>query len=177
LAFVVDQFERQPVGLSERASVGPVERGPLAPRAAEPRLPEVLRGTSGAAAVIDGDTLRLGKERFRLHGIDAPESKQRCGDGWPAGSLATTRLQALTAGRSIVCQEKDRDRYGRIVAICRASGEDLGAILVREGLAWAFTRFSVDYVDQQEEAHIANRGVHAHNCAPAWEWRAQQRRQ
>ena len=29
----------------------------------------------------------------------------------------------------------DRDRYGRIVAICRVSGEDLGAIMVREGLA------------------------------------------
>ena len=76
----------------------------------------------------------------------------------PAGSSAATRLQALTAGRSIVCQEKDRDRYGRIVAICRVSGEDLGAILVREGFAWAFTRFSVVCVDQQEEARAANRG-------------------
>jgi hypothetical protein len=47
--------------------------------------------------------------------------------------LATTRPQALTAGRSIVCQEKDRDRDGRMVAICGASGVHLGAILVREG--------------------------------------------
>jgi endonuclease YncB( thermonuclease family) len=84
-------------------------------------------------------------------------------------------LQALTAGRQVVCQEKNRDRYGRVVAICRASGEDLGAILVCEGFAWAFTRFSVNYVDQQEEARRANRSVHAHNCVPAWEWRAQQR--
>jgi endonuclease YncB( thermonuclease family) len=51
-----------------------------------------------------------------------------------------SRLQALTAGRSIVCQEKDRDRYGRIVAICQLSGEDLSAIMVHEGLAWAFVR-------------------------------------
>jgi Staphylococcal nuclease homologue len=80
-------------------------------------------------------------------------------------------------GRSIVCQEKDRDRYGRIVAICRASGEDLGAIRVREGFAWAFTRYSVDYVDQQEEARTANRGVHAHDCAPPWEWRANSERE
>ncbi len=75
-----------------------------------------------------------------------------CWDGWPAGSLATIRLQALTAGRSVVCQEKDRDRYGRIVAICRASGEDLGAIMVREGLAWAFVRYSRDYVEQYSKA-------------------------
>ena len=31
-------------------------------------------------------------------------------------------------------------------------------------------------LDQQEEARTANRGVHAHDCVPAWEWRAQQRR-
>jgi endonuclease YncB( thermonuclease family) len=93
----------------------------------------------------------------------------------PAGKLAATRLQALTAGRSTVCQEKDRDRYGRIVAICRASGEDLGAIMVREGLAWAFVRYSADYVGQETKAKVDRLGVHAHDCQPAWEWRAQQR--
>ena len=84
-----------------------------------------------------------------------------------------TLKQGGAAGRSVVCQEKDRDQYGRTVAICRANGEDLGAILVREGLAWAFTRYSVDYVEQQEEARRASRGVHEHDCVPAWEWRAQ----
>ena len=90
--------------------------------------------------ITDGDTLNQNGMTYRLWGIDAPELHQTCPDGWAAGRLAATRLQALTAGRSIVCQEKDRDRYGRIVAICRAAGEDLGAIMVREGLAWAFTR-------------------------------------
>jgi endonuclease YncB( thermonuclease family) len=126
--------------------------------------------------ITDGDTLKIGGTIYRLWGIDAPEAKQTCPDGWPAGSLAATRLQALTAGRSIVCQEKDRDRYGRIVAICRASGEDLGAIMVREGLAWAFVRYSRDYVDEYAKAAGERRGVHAHGCVPAWEWRAQQRR-
>jgi endonuclease YncB( thermonuclease family) len=46
---------------------------------------------------------------------------------------------------------------------------------LREGMAWAFTKFNVDYVDQQEEARVADRGVHKHNCQPAWEWRAQHR--
>ncbi len=50
------------------------------------------------------------------------------------------------------------------VAICQASGEDLGAIVVREGLTWA-----------QEEARTANRGVHEQHCMPAWEWPGQQR--
>ena len=102
--------------------------------------PSIRGGAAAGQTVTDGDTLKQGGVTYRLWGIDAPEAKQICPDGWPAGRLAATRLQALTAGRSIVCQEKDRDRYGRIVAICRASGEDLGAIMVREGLAWAFTR-------------------------------------
>ncbi len=130
---------------------------------------------AAAQTITDGDTLKQGGATYRLWGVDAPEAKQVCPDGWPAGSLATTRLQALTAGRSIVCQEKDRDRYGRIVAICRASGEDLGAIMVREGLAWAFVRYSSDYIGQEAKAKADRLGVHAHGCLPAWEWRAQQR--
>jgi endonuclease YncB( thermonuclease family) len=125
--------------------------------------------------VTDGDTLKQGGITYRLWGIDAPELAQTCPDGWPAGRLAATKLQELTAG-PIVCQEKDRDRYGRIVAICRASGEDLGAIMVREGLAWAFVRYSRDYVDQEAKAKVDRLGVHVHGCQPAWEWRAQQRR-
>jgi endonuclease YncB( thermonuclease family) len=120
--------------------------------------------------------LKTGGTIYRPWGIDAPEAKQTCPDGWPAGSLAATRLQALAAGRSIVCQEKDRDRYGRIVPIRRASGEDLGAIMVREGLAWAFVRYSRDYLDEYAKAAGERRGVHAHGCVLAWEWRAQQRR-
>jgi endonuclease YncB( thermonuclease family) len=30
---------------------------------------------TGPARVIDGDTIEVTGERFRLHGIDAPESK------------------------------------------------------------------------------------------------------
>lgn len=136
----------------------------------------VLVGASVAAQTItDGDTLKQGGVTYRLWGIDAPELAQACPDGWQAGRMAATRLQALTTGRSIVCQEKDRDRYGRIVAICRASGEDLGAILVREGLAWAFVRYSSDYVGQEAKAKTDRLGVHAHGCQQAWEWRKQHR--
>jgi endonuclease YncB( thermonuclease family) len=94
-------------------------------------LAAALTAASPCAAqtITDGDTLKQGGLRYRLWGVDAPELAQTCPDGWPAGRMAATRLQALTAGRSIVCQEKDQDRYGRTVAICRASGEDLGALM------------------------------------------------
>jgi endonuclease YncB( thermonuclease family) len=98
--------------------------------------------------------------------------------GMPVDS--NNRMSELVAawfrpGCRLVCQEKDRDRYGRTVAICRANGEDLGAILVREGMAWAFVRYSSDYVGQEAKAKADRLGIHAYDCQPAWEWRAQQR--
>ena len=42
-------------------------------------------GISGVASVTDGDTLRIGPARIRLHDIDAPESAQSCragGETW-----------------------------------------------------------------------------------------------
>ena len=35
-------------------------------------------GIAGVPSVTDGDTLRIGSERIRFHGIDAPESAQSC---------------------------------------------------------------------------------------------------
>lgn len=129
---------------------------------------------SQTATITDGDTLKLGGTIYRLWGIDAPETKQDC-NGWPAGRLATTRLLTLTQGKTVVCEEKDRDRYDRIVAICRVSGEDLGAVMVREGLAWAFVRYSRDYTSEEAAARVAKIGVHAHQCELPWEWRARGR--
>ena len=132
--------------------------------------------SAAAQIATDGDTLRMDGKTYRLWGIDAPEAAQQCPDGWPAGKVATTRLQELVRGRSVTCERTGSDRYGRTIAICRASGEDLGALLVREGLAWAFTRYSDDYLGQEAHAKTERLGVHAHGCLPAWEWRAEQRR-
>ena len=43
----------------------------------------------------DGDTLKHHGRTYRLCGIDGPESKQTCPDGWEAGVEATNALAAL----------------------------------------------------------------------------------
>lgn len=138
----------------------------------------MLLGTSAAAAqtATDGDTLRMEGKTYRLWGIDAPESSQTCPDGWPAGRMATTKLQALIAGKLVQCEERGADRYGRTIAVCYAGGQDIGELMVREGYAWAFTRYSSDYTGSEMIAKKTSAGVHAHGCLPAWEWRANQRR-
>jgi endonuclease YncB( thermonuclease family) len=132
-------------------------------------------GSVDAQTVTDGDTIKLNGTTYRLWGIDAPETKQDCPDGWAAGRLATTHLQALISGRNVICERKDTDRYRRTVAICRAGGEDLGALMVRDGYAWAFLRYSADYAGQEALAKREGLGVHRHGCMPAWDWRAAQR--
>ena len=82
-----------------------------------------------AQTITDGDTLRQGGVTYRLWGIDAPEAKQVCPDGWPASSLAATGLQALTAGRSIVSHAKRSDDGRRIGAPNEAVPREISPLL------------------------------------------------
>ena len=73
--------------------------------------------------------------------------------------------------RPVTCEERDRDRYGRIVAVCYAGGEDLNAWMVLQGLAVAYRRYSLGYVDQEADARLARRGIWATRFVLPWEWR------
>ncbi|CAN5333412.1 hypothetical protein BH10PSE6_BH10PSE6_54670 [soil metagenome] len=88
---------------------------------------------------------------------------------------AMRKMAELVNGRSVACEPRTKDRYGRTVALCRADGQDLGAAMVRAGMAWAFTRYSSDYVEQEKAAIGERAGVHAHDCEKPWDWRARSR--
>jgi endonuclease YncB( thermonuclease family) len=130
--------------------------------------------------VLDGDTIKIGKVNYRLHGIDAPEKTQYCqrdNVDWLCGQAAAAHLRGLIAGRPVTCTEKDRDRYGRVVAVCSAGGEDLNRAMVRAGLAWAYLAYSRDYEAAEWEAQLLGNGVWAASvrAEPAWDWRRQKR--
>lgn len=131
---------------------------------------------TGVASVSDGDTLSVGVVRIRLHGIDAPEAGQQCrrasGRSWQCGTAATVRLAELADGRDVECEARDRDAYGRIVAVCRADGVDVGGTLVDEGLAWAFVRYSEDYADREHYARAAALGIWDGEPEAPWDYRA-----
>ena len=171
-----DWFERQKHAL--RVRLGGIEMG--AGNAADVRRVESVRiaggfgAFTGPARVIDGDTLDVAGVRIRLHGIDAPESKQSCqagGKRWSCGREATRALRGRIGGRSVSCQERDRDRYGRVVAVCSASGTDLNAWMVAEGWAFAYRRYSNAYVAQESGARTARRGLWRGDVIPPWDWR------
>ncbi|MCE2520076.1 MAG: thermonuclease family protein [Alphaproteobacteria bacterium] len=129
------------------------------------------RALTGEATVVDGDTLVIGTERIRLFGIDAPESIQDCGDGWPCGREATIAVEDLTADTSIRCEGDTRDRYDRLIAVCYAGSVDIGGDLVRRGLALAYRRYSMAYVDHEDEARQHGRGMWSGAFVAPWDWR------
>ncbi len=88
-----------------------------------------LADVAGVASVIDGDTIEVHGQRIRLHGIDAPESRQLClidGKPWRCGKDAANALADKIARRPVMCEDLGRDRYKRIIARCVAAGEDIG---------------------------------------------------
>ena len=135
-------------------------------------------GISGVASVTDGDTLRIGPARIRLHGIDAPESAQSCSAGgktWACGEAATRALRGRIGRRPVECAERDRDRYGRIVAVCRVAGADVNAWMVDPGWAVAYRKYSTDYVSHETAAKRARRGVWRGDFVEPSRWRRGER--
>lgn len=131
-------------------------------------------GARGTASVIDGDTIEIHGERIRLHAIDSPEGRQRCTRGgreWRCGTEAARALDAFIAGATVYCTARDTDRYGRMVAVCRAHQVDLGEWMVRQGWALAYRQYGRDYVKAEEAARAERVGVWSGEMVPPWEWR------
>jgi endonuclease YncB( thermonuclease family) len=98
--------------------------------------------------------MRFGKERVRLWGIDAPKIHQRCPDRRLFGIEASHDLRSLTTATRSPARTV-ADRYGGMIGLCRADGVDIQAAMVRTGMAWAFVRYSSDYVHEEEQAKAA----------------------
>lgn len=130
---------------------------------------------AGRASVIDGDTIEIHGVRIRLFAIDAPEGAQRCKDAagadWRCGRAATFALSDRIGTATVTCDPRDRDRYGRVVAVCWARGVDLNEWLVREGWAVAYRSFSRVYVRAEASGRAEGRGIWAGTFDLPADWR------
>ena len=165
-------------GIATPADAGPHQpipqfsdpRGEISPRDA------FAADITGTARVLDGDTFQIGAVRIRVWGVDAPEGRQTCldrGRSYPCGRMATQALRNRIDGRVVRCEERDRD--GRIIALCHSNGEDVGAWLVRSGWALAFRRYTRAYVAEESEAERNSAGLWRGDFVPPWDWRRGER--
>lgn len=142
--------------------------------------PDVTRAASqkGLEASVlkckDGDSFVVSWEgkniEVRLRAVDCPEYDQ------PFGDEAKKFTEDLVLGREVKIVPRDRDRHGRLVADVYFDEMCLNAELVSNGMAWAFRRYSDDYVKFEDEARAARIGLWSKDApVPPWEHREMKR--
>lgn len=113
--------------------------------------------------VIDGDTIVMENgESVRYAGIDTPEEDEIF------YKEAKERNRALVRGKRVavvLCGERPRDDYGRILAWVYADGVDVSGVLLEEGLARVLKippcglKKSKEYDSLQRGARFRRRGI------------------
>ena len=119
------------------------------------KLPTVVKSAASLqpsrVEVVDGDTVRLDGQRYRLIGIDTPESgpHAKCAAEREKAAATADRLREIVAGGGIrldrvACncpagtEGTEQCNYGRLCGVLTASGRDVGQTLVGEGLARSY---------------------------------------
>ena len=125
--------------------------------------------------IIDGDTIILNSEKIRFYGIDTPEKKQKCKDrnglSYPCGEFATNELKKIISSGQLFCKKRATDRYGRSISICYVNGVDINSLMVKNGWALAYRKYSRDYIDEEKEAKDKKMGIWAGKFIAPWRWR------
>ncbi len=87
------------------------------------------------------------------------------------GVLSKQFLSDLLSNREITCKGEEKDRYGRLIAVCFIDWMDINEQIVMEGWALAYRKYSEDYVRAENYAKSMRRGIWKTEFEPPWEWR------
>ena len=128
----------------------------------------------GKPRIIDGDTIHIKSNKIRLHGIDAPETKQTCeidNEDWHCGKQSTKELKNLINNQKVECITNDIDRYNRYVAICYVNEININQWLVKNGWAIAYRYYSTDYIVEEKYAQDNKLGIWKSKFVEPYEYR------
>ena len=128
----------------------------------------------GYAKIIDGDTIHIGKNKIRLHGIDAPEKNQKCfisDNVWNCGEESTNNLIKLIYLKKVNCKILGQDKYKRYIGECYINNININKWMVINGWALAYRYYSIDYVKDENIAKKNNMGIWQGSFENPWEFR------
>jgi len=123
----------------------------------------------------DGDTIKIlldgVTEKVRILGIDTPETVHPTKPVECFGKEASEKMRSLVSGELITLERKpseDRDRYDRLLRYVRLNGEDIGAMMIREGFAYSYRKYPHPRLDEynalEQEAREGLRGLWGSGC-------------
>jgi endonuclease YncB( thermonuclease family) len=107
----------------------------------------------GIAKIIDGDSIIVSNKEIRLHGIDAPEYKQKCHDKnhilYKCGITALNYLKKVTKNKKLKCYISGKDYYERYLSTCFYKQEknwhNINAQMISSGWATSYSNKSKYY--------------------------------
>ena len=126
------------------------------------------------AIIIDGDTIKIGEERIRFSGIDAPEINQTCiseGVEVFCGQISKSLLVDKTSLEQVKCISEGKDQYNRTLAECFVNGESLSRYLVRQGYAFAYRKYSKKFIKDEDYAKEKKMGMWNMKFLFPWDYR------
>ena len=144
---------------------------------------EEIKIISGTAKVIDGDTIRIGKKKIRLLGIDAPEKEQQCRKAWltisilsfnkdyPCGQISTKKLKNKINDKFLICEWTNKDRYKRYIAECFKDKKSINSWMVEYGYAVAYRKYSKLYILDENYAKEEKLGIWKGSFIKPEKWR------
>ena len=123
----------------------------------------------GKLVVLDAQTVRVDGVVIQLFGVAALASDARCGReaarSWPCGAWGAAEARARYDGRLAQCvlfgNAVPAADSGAAIGLCTVAGDDLGAALVKGGLAFADPAESQAYVPLERRAAARGAGFHA----------------
>lgn len=130
-----------------------------------------------AIRILDGDTFEIlvnnKTYKIRLADIDAPEKKQ------DFGNVAKQRLAELIFSKQVNVEYEKLDRNQRIIGTVFVNKQYINLLLVEEGLAWHFKKYSsnIQFDKAEKMARKRKLGIWSiNNPTPPWSFRAEKRK-
>ena len=117
--------------------------------------------------IIDGDSFVAENIRYRISEIDSPEISQ------DFGKKKKKALSNLILHKSVEIKSKGKDKYNREIVEVKINGSDVADLMVANGFAWQYKRYSTDrnLSNLELKARKGKRGLWKYKAVNPYQYR------